>query len=169
MANQWQRWKGIMKCYENSFWEKVDKKDKDDCWEWKSWVAPNGYGQFNLDGTTVYAHRLSWMLLYGEIPYKANILHACDNRKCCNPNHLYKGTQSDNMNDREQRNPGSNSHTASLKEGEIWLIRKLHIHTTCSRHKFSKLFVSKMFKVSSTTIYRIWESDKYLCKEGYYV
>lgn len=87
---------------EERFWKKVDVRGADECWEWQGFVAPNGYGRF--DGGL--AHRFSWVLANGAIP-EANdyspfgylILHKCDNRSCVNPNHLFLGTQQDNIQD----------------------------------------------------------------------
>ena len=93
---------------EDRFWEKVDKKSKDECWLWTASCVNSGYGQI-ADGFNgmITAHRLSWILHYGEIPKERFILHKCDNKICVNPNHLYLGTPSDNMYDRAKRNPNN--------------------------------------------------------------
>ena len=89
----------------NPFWEAVDVKGPDDCWEWKGLKAPNGYGIFGAWsslGTT--AHRVAWELKNGPIPKfidgkKTVIRHMCDNRSCVNPSHLKIGNYGDNMRD----------------------------------------------------------------------
>lgn len=85
------------------FWSKVDCSDSDGCWEWTASRQRQGYGQFKLDGRNRMAHRLAYELAVGPIPDGLQVNHHCDNPPCCNPMHLYVGTQSDNMQDRERR------------------------------------------------------------------
>ena len=156
------------------FWSKVDIKGKDNCWNWKASTS-DGYGRFGIDRVIKLAHRVSWILTNGPIPEGKLVLHNCDNKLCVNPNHLYIGTHLDNMSDVHKRNPiGPGMAKAKLYEGEIWLIRKLCIPINeeslfCHRrYKFPAQYIAKMFKVSYPTILNIWNSKKYLCKEGYY-
>lgn len=81
------------------FWNHVDKKGENECWPWLGSTA-SGYGQFNL-GSNIFdrGHRLAWKYTNGEIPDGLYVLHKCDNRRCCNPNHLFLGTQKDNIQD----------------------------------------------------------------------
>ena len=90
------------------FWSHVDIKSDDACWEWKGGIYSNGYGHSSSVSalsahTDQYAHRVAWILSFGEIPKEMSVLHNCDNCPCCNPHHLYLGTQQDNVNDREER------------------------------------------------------------------
>jgi hypothetical protein len=91
---------------ENRFWPKVNKKGLEECWDWIGALSSNGYGHICYPDryTHVLAHRMVWMLTNGSIPDKKLVLHKCDNPKCVNPNHLYLGSPSDNMSDREERN-----------------------------------------------------------------
>jgi len=85
---------------EDRFWARVDR-DPDGCWEWTGARWVEGYGRLSL-GPGVgpkKAHRLSWELHYGAIPDGLDVLHRCDNPPCVRPDHLFVGTQADNMRD----------------------------------------------------------------------
>ena len=120
--------------YIKRFWENVDKGNLDDCWNWIGSVSSRGYGRF--DGTV--AHRISWMIHNGYIPDDKLCLHKCDNPLCVNPNHLYIGTQSDNMYDRTIRNRcGNSGGQPRFCDGEVWLINRIY-----ETGKFSQRFIA---------------------------
>lgn len=66
------------------------------CWRWRGATNDQGYGVFGANET---AHRYTYELLYGTIPTKMCVCHRCDNPPCCNPDHLFLGTNSDNTLD----------------------------------------------------------------------
>lgn len=83
------------------FWAKVNKTPT--CWLWTAGTI-RGYGQFHLPRTgsthhTVYAHRYAWTLTNGPILDNLSVLHRCDVPLCVNPEHLFLGTQPDNLAD----------------------------------------------------------------------
>lgn len=84
------------------FWRYVIKQP-DGCWLFtKVWAG--GYGYFKRSTwRPVRAHRFSWELHNGPIPKGLYILHKCDKPACVNPDHLYAGTQKDNMRDCKER------------------------------------------------------------------
>lgn len=83
---------------EARFWAKVDTSG--DCWPWTGALDPKGYGRFGLpDGRTVFAHRFAWELTNGPMPGHLNACHSCDNPPCARPDHVFPGTQADNITD----------------------------------------------------------------------
>lgn len=119
---------------EDRFWEKVDRNgpildpELGPCWIWTGSRHPQGYGAFWLRGKTPRVHRVSWMLMYGDIPDGQQVNHHCDNMGCVNPAHLYLGTQKENVRDREQRGRsaptyGMHSGSAKLTDQQIIEIR----------------------------------------------
>jgi hypothetical protein len=77
------------------FWDCVDKTGE--CWEWKEYRHPNGYGVLRFQGKNEWAHRAAWRLLHGDIPAKLVIDHLCNNRPCVRPEHLRLTTQRANI------------------------------------------------------------------------
>lgn len=70
------------------------------CWIWTGSTTQDGYGYGSVLGTTVFAHRLSHMLFKGPLVQGKCVLHKCNVRPCVNPDHLYEGTNRDNVDDR---------------------------------------------------------------------
>lgn len=108
-----------MKTLDQRFWEKVEKNGPSLCWEWRAVKDRYGYGRFCLgvDQRGALAHRTAWFVKYGEIPHGKSVLHKCDNPACVNPEHLYLGTQLENMRDMLQKGRNPRSSKTHCKRG----------------------------------------------------
>ena len=108
------------------FWAKVDKTPglgpKGDCWEWRGGISNHGYGSFTMCQVKYGAHKLSWIWVNKnkEVPAGMHICHACDNKICVNPAHLWLGTPQQNMQDMADKNRGH----FSDKKGEKSYVNK---------------------------------------------
>ena len=136
---------------EKRFWDKVDRGDEDECWEWQA-ATVQGYGLIGVDGTeTERAHRVSYRLEVEE-PGDDLVLHHCDNRACVNPNHLYLGDQEDNMEDMFER--GRDNHVSEEEHPQSKLTREAVSHIKWDLEETDKTHVElgEKYDVSSTTI-----------------
>jgi hypothetical protein len=123
------------KTIEQRFWEKVDTSlgygPNGDCWKWTGVLNNMGYGQLLINGRMKYSHRYSYQLRYGSFPDAMRVLHKCDNPRCCNPEHLFLGTQMDNVHDMMAKGRqnyvipiGSKHGGSKLNEVEVIKIRR---------------------------------------------
>jgi len=132
------------KSFGKGFWFYV-KKTKT-CWLWRGGIQQNtGYGQYTSKRKNQGAHRVSWILHFGEIPKGLFVLHKCDVKICVNPKHLFLGTQLDNMRDmhKKGRQPnlkGENCHHAKLNWKKVNQIRQLRIFKNLTYEKLARMF-----------------------------
>ena len=91
------------------FWSKVNKTEH--CWLWIAYRER--YGIFKSGSKCIKAHRYSWVIANGDIPNNLRVLHRCDNPACVRPDHLFLGTQRDNILDMENKGRGRH-HSGSL-------------------------------------------------------
>lgn len=125
------------------FLEKVDVKSNSECWEWKASKQSDGYGQFGFNGKVQLAHRVAWILFHGDIPDNQFVLHTCDNRGCVNYiNHLFLGTNSDNMLDMFKK--GRDPHNGGKLTKEQALAIRILFQCQISTNELANLYsVSK--------------------------
>ena len=109
----------------NSF---IYKNTTTGCWEWQG-ETKEGYGYFFINKIDKAVHRIMYEKYKGKIPHKKNVCHSCDNTICCNPEHLWLGSQADNVRDmiikkRDHKSFGINHHRAKVTEKDVYEIRK---------------------------------------------
>ncbi len=128
------------------------------CWVWKKATDRDGYGVLQgANGKQVRAHRVSYQLLVGEFDEKLMVLHRCDNPSCVNPDHLFLGTNMDNVKDKVTKgrcvNPcGEESVLAVLSEKMVKEIRRRYKPRT---KRNSGAALAREFGVSPSTVNRI--------------
>jgi len=110
------------------FLASVSKDDPDKCWNWRGYILDSGYGQFKLAYTNYRANRLAYWLHTRHDPGDLLVCHTCDNRRCCNPAHLFLGPPITNSVDmkskgRAARLQGVKHGRAKLTEAEVKEIR----------------------------------------------
>jgi len=130
---------------EKRFWEKVDKRDDNECWEWKAGINSTGRGIFQYGGKAIHAHRFSWMLANGKIPDGAFICHTCDNGKCVNPKHLFIGNALINNRDcfAKRRHPilrGEKDPKSKLNNEKVLKIVELYKSGDYSQYQLGEMF-----------------------------
>ena len=104
-----------------------------DCHEWQGQLGNDGYGRISIGGSMMRAHRVAFELVNGPIQPGMHVLHRCDNPPCCNPDHLFLGTQADNMRDMKSKNragrhsaKGESHPRAKLTESIVVAIREAY-------------------------------------------
>jgi HNH endonuclease len=149
---------GRFETLDKRFWSKVEKKEG--CWEWTAARLLNGYGVVALGKCMWLAHRASWLLHYGEIPQGMLVLHHCDNRGCVRPDHLFLGTNQDNVRDMlskgrqikaQPKLRGENHRDAKLTWKQVTEARRLHsqgrsIHSLARQYAVSKPAMSAIIR-----------------------
>lgn len=139
-----------------NFWEGTP------CLEWTGSIKNNGYGQI-LDGKTpLYTHRLSWIINNGDIPNELYVLHHCDNRKCCNPNHLFLGTPKDNFDDMVSKDRrvwfrGDEHASSKLKEKDVLEILRLYDTGKYTQKQLAEMYGVERSRISDIHIGRGWK------------
>lgn len=150
------------------FWSKVDQSGgADACWPWIGSLGTEGYGQVRINKRLVRTHRVAYELTNGPLDANLSVCHRCDNPPCCNPSHLFSGTQADNMADcsakgrvpsgansslsrNKKRAKGEDNGLSKLTEHQVREIRLL-----CATSGKSKRSIARRFGVTDVLIGQI--------------
>lgn len=145
------------------FWERLEKRGPEECWLWQGTLRSNGYGILcerpgGRKGKLIChaPHRIAAFLRFGPMPEGAVVCHTCDNRRCCNPAHLFVGTHVDNQADKVAKNrqaKGELSGPSKLTEAQAKEIRAAYNNRT-HREWGAREFAAR-FGVNETTIAKV--------------
>lgn len=153
-----------MKTLAQRFWTKFNIGAPNDCWEWTASFRSDGYGQININKKNTPAHRLAYELTNGPLGDK-HACHSCDNKKCCNPTHLFSGTHRDNMLDmvRKGKHPryqwaDKSEHPAALIDNQIAHEIRFGALCGCTHRALADLYGIDRSGVSRIIRGEIWSS-----------
>lgn len=123
---------------EQDFWNRVEIKSDDECWNWLHRIGTDGYGRITFNSKEQSAHQLAYLFTYGRSENKLHVLHECHNKFCCNPKHLKLGTNMDNARDTDK---------AKLTLEQVQNIKQ--------NREIRGARLAELYKVSPSTISRI--------------
>lgn len=128
------------------------------CWVFTG-SCSKGYGRISYKGNRVSIHRLSYSLYNGEIPDGMFVCHKCDNRKCFNPEHLFLGTNSDNLQDcaKKGRHHHGNQHAMAKINGHTAQLIRLE---NGPQSKIAEKFGISQSLVSNIMNRKVWKHVK---------
>lgn len=129
-------------------------KVENDCWIWRNANKKTGYGILNYHGRAISAHRYSYQIFKGEIPKKSEICHTCDNRRCVNPEHLFLGNKSINMQDAIKKGRFSNGekhYLSKISEEIVVAIRELKNNQPWISYRE----IGEIYDISQESVYDI--------------
>lgn len=121
------------------------------CWEWTGATTRGGYGQVMDGRKNLRAHRAAYLLFVGDIPAGMHVCHSCDNPLCINPDHLWLGTDAQNVKDKVMKgraNRGESIGTSKLTDEAVKEIRASYMNLRTASEKFG---------VSTVTIWKARE------------
>ena len=161
------------KTAEQRFWEKVDKTSSPrGCW---LWTKGDGYGVFWAEGKCVSAHRFSWLIHFGQVPDRLDVLHTCDTPACVNPQHLWLGTNADNVADMlskgrqaagdkssarlhpESLLRGTEHPNAKLNDEQVRFIRAAYTGSNRTQQSLANEFGVNQTIISDVILKRTWK------------
>lgn len=147
---------------EHSLWSRLNRNAPGGCWLFPK-VDRLGYGHFTSHAPLTKAHRAAWIFTHGPIPDGLDVCHKCDVRNCCNPEHLWLGTEVENCGDARAKKRtvwGDKNMHATLTNDQVREIRKAFVRTS-RRHSNTNELAAK-YGVKRGVIYsavtrRSWE------------
>lgn len=139
------------------FTSKVDSYGTLFCWKWMDGCDRHGYGMFRFKGLQVGVHRIAWVLYnQKDIPRNMHVCHICDNRKCCNPQHLVLGSPQDNSNDMKIKNRQYRD-GRKLSKVKVLEIRAIYDRGDISKTQLAKKYGVRLEAISNVVKRKTWQ------------
>jgi len=143
---------------------KITKNETTGCWEWTGSKNHGGYGHFEIKGKCIRVHRFSLERKLGRTLVLGEVArHMCNNRVCCNPDHLEPGSQQDNIDDRTR----AGIHKANAPRGERNNQTKLSDQQISEIRAFQGMYsrseLARMYGVHTVHISRIHNNRTRVC------
>jgi predicted XRE-type DNA-binding protein len=146
------------------FEEKVEQSTPGACWEWTAHRQPDGYGMFRCDGQMRLAHRVAYTIHRGEIPAGKYVCHRCDNPGCVNPDHLFVGTQADNMGDAKAK--GRHAHGESNNYAKLTVKKVKRIRELWATGQITQVELGRAFGVTGAAINHVVQGHTWQHVDG---
>lgn len=127
------------------------------CWLWIGPLTRGTYGMISRGRRNegrIRAHRLSWEFHRGPIPDEIHVLHRCDMPCCVNPDHLFLGTQGDNMRDCARKGRRVQADVRGTKNGRAKLSMEAVVDIRTKRLKSSEF--AALYNVDRVSVEYIW-------------
>jgi hypothetical protein len=122
------------------------------CWEWQGKLDCYGYGVFKVGDKSYKAHRYSYELYKDSFDKSLHVLHRCDNPRCVNPDHLFLGTNRDNIQDKVNKGRSKITNCRLTNAEKVNILRLLEVK--------SKKEVAEIFNVHISTVSRLKKEHK---------
>lgn len=147
----------MTKCVYERFRKFISIDTNTDCHVWTGGKDPDGYGIFSIHGKSVRVHRWFWKFINKtSLLKKEHVLHKCDNPSCVYINHLFIGTNIDNMRDRnekERQAKHQQNGQAKLTQKDVDFIRS----SSLSNPELGKLFNMCRGTMWRIKTYKLWK------------
>lgn len=163
ITSQYLASQGFNNTFQGRFWSKIRKTKT--CWIWTGNKCGSGYGTITkaTRSVPISAHRASWILNVGPIPKGMCVLHNCpggDRRDCVNPNHLWIGTQSENINDSVIKGTipiGERHYWHKLTNNDVREIRNKYIPYSVTMRQLADEFHVSISSIQGVLERRYWK------------
>lgn len=145
------------------FWRKVIKSKE--CWVRQGCTTKGGYHMLRWNGKNEYGHRVVWEILNGNIMKGFYVLHKCDNRACVRPDHLFLGTQKDNV--RDMITKGRRGYTGLKGEKhpdhKLFTAQVIEIRDIVRNKKITQKEIANKFNITQGHVakiinYKVWNN-----------